>query len=98
MNQLEEGAAMKRRIFLVTVAVVLVAGGVFAQAEWEAVVGGGAAMGAGFGNQYNDTAESMAVLGTRVYVGTYDLCQVWRSVGGTTCTAASPASPSIASP
>ncbi len=51
---------------------------------WAALVGGGAALGPGFGNSSNDDAHSMSVFDGKLYVGTHNIngCQVWCFDGG----------------
>ena len=55
---------------------------------WTQVVGagpGGTATGPGFGNAGNESADSIVVYGSHIYVGTWNDagCQVWRSTNGT---------------
>jgi hypothetical protein len=51
--------------------------------SWTPVVGGGAAMGAGFGDTNNGTVPSMSSFGAYLFAGTYNIngCQVWRYDG-----------------
>jgi hypothetical protein len=52
--------------------------------SWSPVVGGGAPVPAGFGSSNNTRASSIAVMGNKLYVGTWNSggCEVWQSQDG----------------